>query len=262
MPRADWAVVSRALFPSPRLSLEQKKIGGFFQNLDTLIALRQQRRDKLAATKKAMLDKLFPKEGADTPELRFKGFEEKWEPYKIGDILTEKWRAIDLKDNQSYQLVTVKRRNEGVTSRGTLFGREILVKNYYEIHEGDFLISKRQIVHGANGLVPHRLDKAIVSNEYLVIVGNDKITTEFWGLMSKLPQMYKKYFLSSFGVDIEKLVFDVEDWEKRTIVIPGIPEQNKIVHYFHHLDTLISLQDRELDKLKQIKKACLEKMFV
>jgi type I restriction enzyme S subunit len=241
---------------------EQLIIGNFFNNFDTLIATHQRKHIKLLETKRAMLEKMFPIEGADVPEIRFKGFTGKWERKKIGDILTEEKRHIELEDNKQYELVTVRRRNEGIISRGMLYGRDILVKNYSEVKAGDYLISKRQIVHGANGIVPQELDRAIVSNEYLVVIGNDIITTDFWALSSKLPIMYKMFFLSSYGVDIEKLVFDIDDWKKRIISVPDLAEQTKITLYFGHLDSLISLHQRELDKLKNIKKACLEKMFI
>jgi len=148
-------------------------------------------------------------EKGNMPAIRFKGFSDEWEEYKIGDVLTEKKRPIELEDETTYQLVTVKRRNEGVVSRCLLKGKYILVKNYFEINAGDYLISKRQVVHGANGIVPNNLNMAVVYNEYLVIIGNEKITAEFWTIISKLPEIHKKFFLSSYGVDIEKLVFDV-----------------------------------------------------
>ena len=241
---------------------EQSQIGTYFQNLDSLISLHQRKYDKLTTVKKAMLEKMFPKDGADIPEIRFKWFTGKWERRKIGDILTEKKCPIELEDNKLYELVTVKRRNGGVVSRGFLKGKDILVKNYFEIRAGDYIISKRQVVHGANGIVPQSLDKTIVSNEYLVAAGNENITTAFWTIISKQPDMYKKFFLSSYGVDIEKLFFDVEDWKKRIIAIPALLEQKRITGYFEKLDSLISLHQRELDKLKTIKKSCLEKMFV
>jgi type I restriction enzyme, S subunit len=242
--------------------LEQNQIGTFFQNLDSLISLHQRKNDKLLTVKKAMLEKMFPKEGTEVPEIRFKGFSSKWDKREIGDIISEKKRPIELEDSELYELVTVKRRNEGIVSRGMLYGKDILVKNYYRVRTGDYLISKRQIVHGANGIVPKNLDGAIVSNEYLTIIGNAFVTTNYWALFSKHHAMYRIFFISSFGVDIEKLVFDVNDWKKRTITIPSLAEQDQITHFFQRLDSLISLQARQLDKLKNIKKACLEKMFV
>lgn len=198
---------------------------------------------------------------SNVPEIRLTGFSGEWEENLIGKILSETKRPIILEDNQRYELVTVKRRNGGVVSRGHLWGREILVKNYSQLQTGDFLISKRQVVHGATGIVPAELNKAIVSNEYLVAVGNSEITTEFLTILASLPDMRKKFFLSSYGVDIEKLFFDVGDWKKRSITIPTPPEQTQIVGYFRELDQLIGLHQRKHDKLVALKKSMLQKMF-
>lgn len=130
----------------------------------------------------------------NVPELRFQGFIDAWEQRKFGELLTEVKRPIKMQDDDTYQLVTVKRRNEGIVSRGLFKGKQILVKNYFELHAGDYLISKRQVVHGANGIVPKEMEGAIVSNEYLVSVGNKNITTDFLTIISKLPIMYKMFF--------------------------------------------------------------------
>lgn len=195
------------------------------------------------------------------PVIRFKGFSDALKQYKVDEIATDVERSIDMKDDEAYQLVTVKRRNEGVVSRGFLKGKDILVKNYFEIRAGDYIISKRQVIHGANGFVPESLDKSVVSNEYLVIVSNDLISTKFWTLISQRYKMYKMFFLSSYGVDVEKMVFNVEDWKKRSITIPAVAEQNRIVEFFDKLDRLITLHQRKFEKLQNVKKAMLEKMF-
>jgi type I restriction enzyme S subunit len=246
-------------FPNPD---EETKIGEYFHELDSLIGLHQRKHDKLVTLKKAMLQKMFPQPGATAPEIRFKGFSGEWEEKMIGDILSETKRSIVLEDNQQYELVTVKRRNAGVVSRGRLWGRDILVKNYSQLEPGDFLISKRQVVHGATGVVPAALNGAIVSNEYLVAVGNSRVSTHFFAILSSLPDMHKKFFLSSYGVDIEKLFFDAEDWKRRVVRIPKLPEQGQISTYFSTLDQLVSRHAIQLRKLKQLKSACLEKMFV
>ncbi|EMJ3185643.1 TPA: restriction endonuclease subunit S [Yersinia enterocolitica] len=195
------------------------------------------------------------------PEIRFKGFSGEWKNKKIGRILAEIKRPIELMDNASYQLVTVKRRNEGVVPRVVLKGKNILVKNYFSVKAGDYLISKRQVVHGANGIVPDNLDGAVVSNEYLVVTDSDDITARYWTVISIRPEMHKLFFVSSYGVDIEKLVFDVTDWKNRTIVIPQVTEQKNITDYFQKLDALINQHQQKHDKLSNIKKAILEKMF-
>jgi type I restriction enzyme S subunit len=195
------------------------------------------------------------------PRIRFKGFSEKWIEKPIGDILSETKRPMVLMDDQRYELITVKRRNEGIVSRGHLCGRQILVKNYSRLKAGDFVISKRQVVHGATGIVPPELDQAIVSNEYLVAVGNHDITSHFLTLLSSRPDMRRKFFLSSYGVDIEKLVFDTDDWRKRIVTIPDLSEQTQIDGYFQELDRLIGLHQRKHEKLVTLKIAMLHKMF-
>jgi type I restriction enzyme S subunit len=195
------------------------------------------------------------------PNIRFKDSEGNWKACKIGDLLTEKFRPILIEDEKEYELVTVKRRNEGVVSRGRLKGKNILVKNYYEVEEDDFIISKRQIIHGASGIVPHSLHKAVVSNEYLVASSNENISSAYLTLISKLPQMHMIYFLSSYGVDVEKMVFDVRDWKKRSISIPDVKEQKRITLYFEEFDKLITLHQQKHEKLTALKEAMLDKMF-
>ena len=171
--------------------------------------------------------------------------------------MIEAKRPVKLIDNDEYQLVTVKRRNEGIMPRGIYKGKEILVKNYYKVWAGDYLISKRQVVHGANGIVPKSLDKSIVSNEYIAFSDNENISVGFLSLLSERPEMYKLFFLSSYGVDIEKLVFDVADWKKRKIVIPKKNEQRKICALFDSITNLITLHQREpcdLDDYSEVKR--------
>ena len=195
------------------------------------------------------------------PNIRFKEYTEDWEQRKFGEVITEVSRPIKMEDDKEYQLVTVKRRNEGLISRGYFYGRDILVKNYYEVHAGDYVISKRQLVHGANGQVPEKLDKSIVSNEYMVCADNSKMTTTFLTVLSKTKKLKKDFFLSSYGIDIEKLVFNVEDWKKRSVLLPSIKEQNRISKYFYNLDNIITLHQQKCDETKKLKKCMLQKMF-
>ena len=195
------------------------------------------------------------------PRIRFKAYCEPWTEEKIGDVLAEKRRPIVLEDDQRYELITVKRRNEGVVSRGHLLGRDILVKNYAELKAGDFVISKRQVVHGATGIVPPALDGAIVSNEYLTAVDGERLLTEFLTIVASLPAMRKKFFLSSYGVDIEKLFFDAVDWKRRSVVLPDIQEQSRIAQVFRALDQLTALHHRKYEKLLSLKLAMVQRMF-
>jgi type I restriction enzyme S subunit len=198
---------------------------------------------------------------AKTPDIRFAGFDGNWEYQKFGDVVSTAIRPVEMDNGTSYQCVTVKRRNEGVVSRGFYKGSEILVKSQFRAKTGDYLISKRQIVHGANGIVPDELNNAIVSNEYLVLQDSEDLDVAFLAIASKLPFMYKAFFLSSYGVHIEKMLFDFEDWKKRGISLPKTKEQQMITAFHHDLDTLITLQQSKYEKTVNIKAACLERMF-
>ncbi|HCQ61137.1 restriction endonuclease subunit S [Acinetobacter nosocomialis] len=241
---------------------EQTQIGNFFKNLDQSIALHEKKLTQTQNLKKAMLEKMFPKAGSKQPEIRLKGFSGEWQLDAIGNVLQEVFRPINLDNETKYRLVTVKRRNGGIAERAVLKGKDILVKSQFEVKAGDYVISKRQVVHGATGLVPHELDGSIVSNEYLVGQSTDKLNIEFFALLSTLPEMYKKFFLSSYGVDIEKLFFDVNDWKKREILLPSLAEQIQIAVFFKQLDETLALQQQQLQTLKNLKQAFLEKMFV
>lgn len=196
-----------------------------------------------------------------TPAIRFRRFRDPWRQHKVGDIVSDIQRPASIKDEELYQLVTVKRRNEGVISRGLLKGKDILVKSYFEVRAGDYIVSKRQVIHGGNGLVPENLDKSVVSNEYMVVASNDAISAKFWTLISKRREMYKMFFLSSYGVDVEKMVFNVEDWKKRFLIIPATSEQDQINELHDQLDHQIDLHQRKYEKLQNLKSAMLEKMF-
>ncbi|MFP6842890.1 MAG: restriction endonuclease subunit S [Acinetobacter sp.] len=241
---------------------EQIAISRFLQNLDQSIALHEKKLTQTQNLKKAMLEKMFPKAGSTQPEIRLKGFSGEWDVDTIGNVLQEVFRPINLDNEAKYRLVTVKRRNGGIAERAILKGKDILVKSQFEVKAGDYVISKRQVVHGATGLVPYELDGSIVSNEYLVGQGTDKLNIEFFALLSTLPEMYKKFFLSSYGVDIEKLFFDVNDWKKREISLPCLAEQIQISKFFKQLDETLALQQQQLQTLKNLKQAFLEKMFV
>jgi len=195
------------------------------------------------------------------PELRFKGFTDDWEQRKLGELIIDISRPIKLEDEELYELVTVKRRNGGIVSRGKFKGKEVLVKSQFQLRTGDYLISKRQVVHGANGIVPKELNGAIVSNEYLVLHGNHFLHINYLAHLSKMPRMYKYFFLSSYGIDIEKLVFNVPDWKRRMINLPCVEEQRKMVNFLDSLDNLLSLQKRKLENWKELKKAYLQQMF-
>lgn len=199
------------------------------------------------------------------PKLRFKTDDGSDYPdlveIKIGDAIKEAKRPLDMKDDEKYQLVTVKRRNEGIVSRGMFYGKDILVKNYYTVKKGDYIISKRQVIHGANGIVPPELDDAIVSNEYMVLSDSKALLAEYLALYSMTKKMYHMFFISSYGVDIEKMFFNVDDWKKKKIMAPCIKEQQKVVELFSLIDTVIEKQKETVSVWEEHKKGVMQKLF-
>ena len=184
-----------------------------------------------------------------------------WASKKIGQWLKLAERPIVLKDEEEYQLVTVRRGFGGVDSRGSFLGKNVLVKNYFIVKTGDFIISKRQIAHGACGIVPPELDGAVVSNEYNVFLPQDGTNIQMFNLMMQLPHYKRLFYLMSDGVHIEKLLFKTQDWMKRTLAMPLLKEQRKIAEILSTQDRAIELQGRKIEELKRFKQGCLEKMF-
>ena len=184
-----------------------------------------------------------------------------WASKKIGQWLKLAERSIVLQDEEEYQLVTIRRGFGGVDSRGSFLGKNVLVKNYFIVKTGDFIISKRQIAHGACGIVPPELDGAVVSNEYNVFLPQDGTNIQMFNLMMQLPHYKRLFYLMSDGVHIEKLLFKTQDWMKRKLAMPLLKEQKKIAEILSTQDKTIELQGRKIEELKRFKKGCLEKMF-
>jgi len=196
------------------------------------------------------------------PAFRFGNFSSSYKQFKLGEITNSVSRPIKMEDEEDYNLVTVKRRNEGIVDRGIFKGREIKVKSQYKIEVGDFLISKRQIIHGACEIVPRNLDGAIVSNEYHILHGKKNLLlTEYLNLLSKLPKIKNYFALACVGVDIEKMLFRIEDWKKRSVTIPSIDEQQKITSFFKLLNQKIEKQQEKIEKLEELKKGMMQKIF-
>ena len=236
----------------PQEKLEQSKIGTYFQNLDKLITLQQQKHDKLVTLKKAMLDKMFPKEGADVPEIRFKGYTEDWEEKKLGAevkiTMGQSPNGMYYTDNpENYILV----QGNADMKNGRVSPRVWTTEITKTAESGDLIISVRAPV-GDIGKTDYDV---VIGRGVAGIRGNEFI---FQSLIRLNELGYWKQFSS--GSTFESINSNV--LKEAVLSIPSKDEQTKVGHFFKSFDQLINLQKRELEKLKQIKKACLEKMFV
>lgn len=242
---------------------EQKKIADCLESIDELITLHKQKHETLRAYRISLMQQLFPAAGEVLPKFRFPEFrnEGPWKLKSIGSVLIEKQRPINMKDDIEYSLVTVKRRYGGLISRGIYKGKTIKVKSQFEVQENDFLISKRQIVHCACGVVPKELDRSIVSNEYSVLVprkGNDIF---FFDYFAQQPSVGISFLRCSIGIVIEKMLFKLKNWLKEEFLFPGLEEQKKIAKFLRDLDSIINQQSQKVDMLKEHKKGLIQKLL-
>jgi type I restriction enzyme S subunit len=164
-------------------------------------------------------------------------------------------------DDHQYMLVTVKRSRGGAEERGVMLGRDIKVKSQFYVEPNDFLISKRQIVHGACALVPNNLDGAIVSNEYSVLGTNGKLDLNFLKYLSHSIYFQQTCFHSSIGVHVEKMIFKLNRWLKWDFNIPPLPEQKKIARILSTWDKAIETVDKLIENSQQQKKALMQQLL-
>ena len=235
---------------------EQREIGELLTCLDNLITLHQRKFEKLTNVKKSMLKKMFPQNGSSYPAVRFNGFTDPWEQRRFGDVFeeySEKNRA-DLPPLTIVQGSGTIRRDE--SERALQYDKASL-PSYKAVHEGDFIVHLRSFEGG--------LEKAnsqgIVSPAYHTFRGE--------GIDSRF---YYAYFRSKkfIDTDLKPHVYGIRDGRSidiegmKTIEIPftSYPEQRLIGDAIGAINTLITLHQRELEKLQSIKKALLEKMFV
>lgn len=184
-----------------------------------------------------------------------------WTKTTYGDVLKVIQRRAFLDDETEYQLVTAKRNREGIIEREILKGSDIAVKTQYFVHSGDFLISKRQIVHGGCGIVPPSLDRAIVSNEYAVLRNQQDLDMSFFGYFSHTLYFQQTCFQSSIGIHVEKMLFKLEDWFRWQIYLPPLIEQRKIAEILSTWDEAIQLVEALITALTERKKGLMQRLL-
>ena len=241
---------------------EQEKIGTILEELDTLITLHQRKYEKLVNIKKSMLDKMFPQNGASVPEIRFKGFTDPWEQRKVGELLTERNEQAPMSDE--YPLMAFIA-NEGVAPKGERYDRSALVndtasKLYKKTKFGDFIYSSNNLETGSIGL--NKYGKASISPVYSIFKPTGIADSDFLG-----RRLIRKDFINEMvkwrqGVIYGQWRIHESDFIKIEVAVPTVEEQCKLGLLLDNLDTLITLHQRKLEKLQNIKKSCLEKMFV
>lgn len=242
---------------------EQQKISDCLTSLDEVIAAQGRKIEALKTYKRGLMQQLFPREGESVPPLRFPEFRDRseWTSRRIGELLREVPRSIEMGDEVEYALVTVKRRYGGVVSRERLKGRAIKVKSQFVVRASDFLISKRQIVHNACGIVPPDLDGSIVSNEYSVLGPRNGCNIEFFNYFSRQPAVSASFLKSSVGIVIEKMLFKLGTWLKYEFRFPDTEEQKKIAGVLASIEKKIAAEAKGLEALKNHKNGLMQQLF-
>lgn len=184
-----------------------------------------------------------------------------WRKDTLNHYLKLKQRKVKIEDETEYDLVTVKRSRGGVVRREHLLGKQISVKSQFALKTGDFLISKRQIVHGACGIVPEDLDGSIVSNEYSIFTAKDNFDLTYLSYLSETLYFQQTCFHSSIGVHIEKMIFKLDNWFKWEFNIPPLPEQQKIAQILSTWDKAIATTEKLITTSQQQKKALMQQLL-
>ncbi|MCH1946448.1 restriction endonuclease subunit S [[Clostridium] innocuum] len=246
---------------------EQRKIGELLTCLDNLIALHQRKYDKLTNVKKSMLEKMFPKNGSNVPEIRFKGFTEAWEQRKLGEV-GETYTGLSGKSKDDFghgsgKFITYMNVFSNPVASSNMTEAIEIDDSQNKVQFGDVLFTTSSETPDEVGMSSVWLENA--ENTYLnSFCFGYRPTTEYnpyyLAYMLRSSSMRKKITflaqgISRYNISKNKMM-DIE------MPIPSIDEQKQIGEYFRNLDNLITLHQRELEKLKNIKKSCLENMFV
>ena len=231
---------------------EQDKISDCLRNLDNLITLHQRKYNKLLNVKKSMLEKMFPKNGSNIPEIRFKGFTDPWEQRKLGDVVQitmgQSPDGSTYSDEPSDYILV---QGNADLQNGWVCPRIWTTQITKKADAGDLIMSVRAPA-GAMGKTAYN---AVIGRGVAAIKGNEFI----YQLLVKMDAdgFWKTL---SCGSTFESLNSD--NIKNAEVKIPTTAEQIKIGDYFQQFDNLITLHQRELEKLQNIKKSMLEKMFV
>ena len=250
----------------PQTIDEQRKIGSYFSRLDHLITLHQRKYNKLLNVKKSMLEKMFPKNGSNIPEIRFKGFTDPWEQRKLEDYLTVSTEKNTGNIYGRSDVLSVSG-DYGIVNQIEFQGRSFagaLVSNYGVVQTGDVVYTKSPLKSNPYGIIKTNKGKpGIVSTLYAVYHPKENAFSDFIQVYFEQHARMNNYMhpLVNKGAKNDMKV-SAENALKGPVCFPSRIEQESISAFFSVLDNLITLHQRELEKLQNIKKSMLEKMFV
>ena len=247
--------------------VEQTKIGTFFRHLDHLVTLHQRKHERLENIKKAMLEKMFPKNGADVPEVRFAGFTEAWEQRKLGEIsssfeygLNAAAKAYDGKSKYIRITDIDDRTRVFLESDITSPDVDLNRAEHYQLQKGDIVFARTGASVGKT-YIYKTSDGLMYFAGFLIRTRIKPEHNAEFVFQNTLTKNYEKYIFITSQRSGQPGV-NAQEYAEYTISIPNYVEQTKIGTFFRHLDHLVTLHQRKVELLQNIKKACLEAMFV
>ena len=264
---ADIQSVS-AKFPTKR---EQEKIHLLFGKIDTLITLHQRKHEKLVNIKKSMLDKMFPQNGVSVPEIRFKGFTDPWEQRKLGDISEIKTGPFgstlhaDDYVSDGIPIITTEHFKTGSLPIDKCGLPQVSENDFsrlsaYILNAGDIVFSRVGSVD-INALITPFQSTWLFSGRVLRVRPQNKNSSQFLHTLLETEDVKNDIRTRAVGQTMPSI--NTEILKTTPLRLPeSTLEQEQLGKYFLNLDTLITLHQRKLEKLQNIKKSCLEKMFV
>ncbi len=247
--------------------LEQEQIGAYFKHLDNLITLHQRKFEKLTNVKKSMLEKMFPQNGSSYPEIRFKGFTDPWEQRKLGDIgetytgLSGKTKA-DFGHGQARFVTYMNVFSNPISNPEMTEPIEIDPKQN-EVEVGDVFFttsSETPEEVGMSSVLLEKRGKTYLNSFCFGFRPSEIIDSYYLAYMLRSESARDKIILLAQG--ISRYNISKNKVMEIAVSLPSLDEQKLIGQYFRQLDNLITLHQRELEKLQNIKKSMLEKMFV
>ncbi len=267
VPQLTVPALANYLLCFPPTIKEEKRIGQYFSQLNHLLTLHQRKLEKLQNLKKAMLEKMFPQNGAKVPEIRFKGFTNDWEQRKLGDVLVllKDGTHGTHKDAESGPLLLSAKNIKDGTVHWDESDRRISEDEYNSIHtnfqlqKGDVLLT---IVGSIGETAILSQSKGVTFQRSVAFLRpSDEISSEF--LYSEIQgQKFQKELNDRKSTSAQPGIY-LGDLGAIPIEFPtSDEEQTKVGRYFRNLDHLITLHQRKLEKLQNLKKAMLEKMFI
>ena len=242
---------------------EQQAIGKYFTSLDSQISASISRLASLKQMKTASLQAMFPQEGETVPKIRFKGFEGEWKKVKLSEILTERHENSTITDSLPQLSFTIAegviRPEDRKSNKRDFLIKDIDNKRYLVTKVGDIIYNPANVVYGA--IHRNSLMNGVVSPIYKIFTTMQD--SNFIECAVRRPNFITKLAMCTEGTVTKLKTLKPEAFLNMELYITSSLEEQKLIgNYFTSLDRQISLQSQLLEKLKQIKSACLDKMFV